>query len=70
MRIFISLLVFLLISFQINASTLDVDDKEKITNHFNAYVDNGNLPNLSILIKKIIKKYIAMHMGMLILISK
>ena len=52
MRIFISLLVFLLISFQINASTLDIDDKEKITNHFNAYVDNGNLPNLSILIKK------------------
>ena len=52
MRIFISLLVFLLISFQINASTLDLDDKNKITNHFNGYVDNGNLPNLSILIKK------------------
>tara|TARA_S200000501_G_scaffold227102_1_gene212924 strand:- start:240 stop:1562 length:1323 start_codon:yes stop_codon:yes gene_type:complete len=52
MRIFISLLVFFLISFQINASTLDVDDKNKITNHFNGYVDNGNLPNLSILIKK------------------
>ena len=52
MRIFISILVFFFISAQINASSLDTDDKNKITKHFNAYVENGSLPNISILIKK------------------
>ncbi|MDA8655545.1 beta-lactamase family protein [Gammaproteobacteria bacterium] len=37
---------------QLNANSLDTDDIKKITTHFNAYVDNGSLPNISILIKK------------------
>jgi CubicO group peptidase (beta-lactamase class C family) len=40
------------VSEQLNANSLDTDDIEKITTHFNAYVDNGSLPNISILIKK------------------
>ncbi|MDB3950944.1 beta-lactamase family protein [Gammaproteobacteria bacterium] len=52
MRIFISILIFLFISEQINSSSLDANDKNKISKHFNAYVDNGSLPNVSILIKK------------------
>ena len=52
MRIFISILVFFFISAQINATSLDSNDKNKITKHFNTYIDNGSLPNISILIKK------------------
>ena len=52
MRIFISLVVFFLISSQVTANSLDSEDKTRITNHFNQYVDNGSLPNISILIKK------------------
>ena len=51
MRIFTSLLFFL-ISSQLGANSLDLADKKRITNHFNKYVDNGSLPNISILIKK------------------
>lgn len=51
MRIFTSLLFFL-ISSQLDANSLDLADKKRITNHFNKYVDNGSLPNISILIKK------------------
>ena len=52
MRILLSALIFLFVSTQINASSLDANDKNKITKHFNTYVDNGSLPNISILIKK------------------
>ena len=51
MRIFTSLLFFL-ISSQLGANSLDLADKKRITNHFNKYVNNGSLPNISILIKK------------------
>jgi len=52
MNIFRSLaLFFSLISF-LSANILNDADKEKITNHFNSYVDRGNIPNISILIKK------------------
>ena len=63
MRIFISILIFFFISAQINASSLDVNDKNKITKHFNAYVDNGSLPNVSILIKKDNKEIYRHHHG-------
>ena len=52
MRIFISILVFLFTSTSIYSNSIDANDKNKITKHFNAYVDNGSLPNISILIKK------------------
>ena len=52
MRIFTSLILFFLISSQLGANSLDLADKKRITNHFNNYVDNGSLPNISILIKK------------------
>ena len=52
MRIFRSLILFFLISFQISANSLDSDDKKRISNHFNEYINNGSLPNISILIKK------------------
>ena len=63
MRIFISILIFFFISEQINASSLDTNDKNKITKHFNAYVDNGSLPNVSILIKKDSKEIYRHHHG-------
>ena len=63
MRIFISILIFFFISAQINASSLDANDKNKISKHFNAYVDNGNLPNVSILIKKDNKEIYRHHHG-------
>ena len=63
MRIFISILVFFFISAQINASSLDANDKNKISEHFNAYVDNGSLPNVSILIKKDNKEIYRHHHG-------
>ena len=63
MRIFISILIFFFISAQINANSLDTNDKNKITKHFNAYVDNGNLPNISILIKKDSKEIYRHHHG-------
>ena len=52
MRIFISILVFLFTSTSIYSNSIDANDKNKITKHFNAYIDNGSLPNISILIKK------------------
>jgi len=52
MRIFISILVFFFTSTPIYSNSIDANDKNKITKHFNAYVDNGSLPNISILIKK------------------
>jgi CubicO group peptidase (beta-lactamase class C family) len=52
MRIFISILVFFVTSTPIYSNSIDANDKNKITKHFNAYVDNGSLPNISILIKK------------------
>ena len=52
MRIFASLMLFFLISSQLAANSLDFEDKQRITNHFNKYVNNGSLPNISILIKK------------------
>ena len=52
MRIFTSLILFFLISSQLAANSLDLTDKQRITSHFNNYVDNGSLPNISILIKK------------------
>jgi len=63
MRIFISILIFFFISAQINASSLDANDKNKISKHFNAYVDNGSLPNVSILIKKDNKEIYRHHHG-------
>src|SRR5210317_9367 len=52
MRILISIVVFFFVSEQLNANSLNTDDIKKITTHFNAYVDNGSLPNISILIRK------------------
>ena len=52
MRIFISILVFFFTSTPMFSNSIDANDKNKITKHFNAYVDNGSLPNISILIKK------------------
>ena len=52
MRIFISILVFFFTSAPIYSNSIDANDKNKITKHFNAYIDNGSLPNISILIKK------------------
>ena len=52
MRIFRSLIVIFLLSSQLTANSLDSDDKQKISNHFNQYIENGSLPNISILIKK------------------
>ena len=45
---------FLLLLFvtQLASSTLDDIDKNLISNHFNNYVDQGKLPNISILITK------------------
>ena len=63
MRIFISILIFFFISSQINANSLDTNDKNKITKHFNTYVDNGSLPNVSILIKKDSKEIYRHHHG-------
>ena len=34
------------------AEALSPVDKNKIISHFNSYVDKGNIPNVSILIKK------------------
>ena len=63
MRIFISTLIFFFISAQINSSSLDTNDKNKITEHFDTYVDNGSLPNVSILIKKDNKEIYRHHHG-------
>ena len=52
MRIFISILVFFFTSTPMYSNSIDANDKNKITKHFNAYIDNGSLPNISILIKK------------------
>ena len=47
-----SLLILIFFSLHISANDLDANDKNLITNHFNKYVENGVLPNISILIKK------------------
>ncbi len=47
-----SLLIFFFITVQVIANDLDREDKKLITNHFEKYVKNGSLPNISILIKK------------------
>ena len=52
MRIFSSLIVFFFIASHLTANSIDADDKKIITDHFNAYVKNGSLPNVSILIKQ------------------
>ena len=52
MRLFISILVFFFTSTPMYSNSIDANDKNKITKHFNAYIDNGSLPNISILIKK------------------
>ena len=49
---FKSLVLFLILATPLAANSLDANDKQKITNHFNTYVKNGSLPNVSILIKK------------------
>jgi len=46
-------LVFIIVfSINITASSLDNEDKDRITKHFNTYIKNGHLPNISILIKQ------------------
>lgn len=46
-------LVFIIVfSINITASSLDNEDKDRITKHFNTYIKKGNLPNISILIKQ------------------
>ena len=52
MRIFSSLILFLFAAFQLSATSIDASDKKIIAEHFNAYVENGSLPNISILIKQ------------------
>ena len=47
-----SLGLFFLLTIQVNAEMLDENDKNQISNHFNSYIENGDLPNISILIKK------------------
>lgn len=49
---FKSLVLFFTLATPLAANSLDANDKQKITNHFNTYVKNGSLPNVSILIKK------------------
>ena len=44
--------LFFLLTIQVNAEMLDENDKNQISNHFNSYIENGDLPNISILIKK------------------
>ena len=41
-----------LISTSLFASSLDSNDQQKIIDHFNAYVDDGKIPQVSILIKQ------------------
>ena len=43
-----SLGLFFLITIQVNAEMLDENDKNQISNHFNSYIENGDLPNISI----------------------
>ncbi len=47
-----SLGLFFILSTQLSSASLDADDKSLISNHFNSYIENGSLPNISILIKK------------------
>ena len=49
---FKSSVLFFILATPLAANSLDANDKQKITNHFNTYVKNGSLPNVSILIKK------------------
>ena len=46
------LLVSFLVPSLIFANPIDSNDQQKIVNHFNAYVDEGKIPNISILIKQ------------------
>ena len=46
------LFVSFLVPSLIFANPIDSNDQQKIVNHFNAYVDEGKIPNISILIKQ------------------
>jgi CubicO group peptidase (beta-lactamase class C family) len=52
MTFFRQLVFIIVFSINITASSLDNEDKNRITKHFNTYIKNGNLPNISILIKQ------------------
>lgn len=41
-----------LISTSLSASSLDNNDQQRIIDHFNSYVDEGKIPNVSILVKQ------------------
>ena len=47
-----SLGLFFLLNIYIHAEILDEIDKNQISSHFNSYIEDGHLPNISILIKK------------------
>ena len=41
-----------LISTSLSALSLDDNDQQRIVDHFNSYVDEGKIPNVSILVKQ------------------
>ena len=49
---FRSSVLFLILATPLASNQLDSNDKQNITNHFNAYIEGGSLPNVSILVKK------------------
>ena len=53
MRVIKSLILgTFLISTSLSASSLDNNDQQRIIDHFNSYVDEGKIPNVSILVKQ------------------
>ena len=53
MRVFQALtLASFLVSTSLSAAGLDSSDQQKIIDHFNAYVDDGKIPHVSILVKQ------------------
>jgi len=53
MRVFQALtLASFLVSTSLFAAALDTTDQQKIIDHFNAYVDDGKIPHVSILVKQ------------------
>ena len=53
MRVFQALtLASFLVSTSLSAAALDSSDQQKIIDHFNAYVDDGKIPHVSILVKQ------------------
>ena len=53
MRVIKSLILgIFLISTSLSASSLDNNDQQRIIDHFNSYVDEGKIPNVSILVKQ------------------